>query len=577
MTKLVRNAFMRVSNIVYRVERLQRSKIFLVRDETGDLTTMSVKDWELGCNSGRIAMVGRPDGGLTETERAQKLSELRDMPGNVRASALQKEFFVQAFARPQSFYQENFPEFPPDRRPTPNKGRKLLEPFARLVNEAFVRRHAVELGTIFAKPGATARKRSQKEQNKSLVPAHFLRPPSCSAYCGWLTQWQDTATRNGGQPDIRLVASRYQDRGRSTRLMSPAVLKILDATVNGVWLHQSRPRKTVVHVAMERKVAAHNRRDPGEPLRMPSVRQMNRYMCETVSKEDEIRYRFGEEEAQRLFGSVGNGPVTSAILERVEVDHVRADVEVLDDTGTIKLGRPWVTTALDHYSRLPIGVHVHFDGPCLTAVMQALRDVMRPKAYLAELLPGTRIDYPVHGRPDAFFFDRGSDFDSEHVREVSARFGITVEYEPVKCPHWKGAIERWHRTMHQNVEHPLPGATPSRFSRGSGRDPEGRAYVTVSEYRARLWRWIATVYAKEVHRGIRAIPMSRWKASAAECVPSALPSEDELRTLLNRIELRKASREGIRWQGLRWRGPALDRDPQSAGIRRLAEGEGAVR
>jgi putative transposase len=92
-----------------------------------------------------------------------------------------------------------------------------------------------------------------------------------------------------------------------------------------------------------------------------------------------MRCRLGDEAADRHFARIGEGPKVSNFLEVVEVDHTRADVEVLDDETGAKLGRPWKTIALDRATRIPVGIYVHFDGPCLTAVMRVLHDVMQTK------------------------------------------------------------------------------------------------------------------------------------------------------------------------------------------------------
>ncbi|WP_431271773.1 hypothetical protein [Dankookia sp. P2] len=170
--------------------------------------------------------------------------------------------------------------------------------------------------------------------------------------------------------------------------------------------------------------------------------------------------RRGKEWADRHFRPVGRGPEPDKILDIVEADHSRAHVAVIDDVSGVNLGRPWVTVALDRYSRLPLAVHVHFDGQSLTAVMQALRQTMLPKDFLKELFPDLRLAYGASGVPVAYFFDRGSDFDNDHIVDVGFTFDIRMDYAPVGCPEFKGRIERFFRTMHAEVAHPLPGATP---------------------------------------------------------------------------------------------------------------------
>ena len=144
----------------------------------------------------------------------------------------------------------------------------------------------------------------------------------------------------------------------------------------------------------------------------------------------------------------------------------------MDDKGKVKLGRPWVTTALDHYTRMPVGLVVHFLDQSVSAVFLCLRNMMMPKDFLRKLVPEIDYDYPF-GVPVLPFMDRGPDWDTENVRFVLGTFGMVPQYEPVGCPNFKGAIERWQRTTQEEVDHTLPGATPPWSTDGYVWDEDG--------------------------------------------------------------------------------------------------------
>ncbi len=540
------------------VKLLKDGTIHLERDETGEVDRVALAQWQQECSEGITRMVGAPGADLTPKEQALRKVAFRDLPGNVRASGLQKFFYARAFADPMAFYDAHFPDLPRVDRILPNKSRRQLEPFAALVATAFRAEHGTELVQTFERAGATARQRPQEARNREPVPAHFLRPPSKSTYCGWLAQWEDVVARTG-QPDIRLMASRYQDRGPTGRTMSARVEEWLNEGIDLVWLTPAQRKKTAVYDRLKTLVGRHNDAHPDAPLVMPSQGHVNRYIREEVDHETATRRRRGDKVADGLFEPVGEGPRATCVLETVEVDHTRADVDVLDDASGRKLGRPWVTTALDRYSRLPVGVHVHFDGPSLGAVMVALRDTMVPKDYLRELLPDLDYDYPACGRPGAYFFDRGTDFDNDHVRDVALEFDIRCDYEPVGCPQYKGRLERWHRTMVEEVSHPLAGATPPPDKDGYRRDPDGNAYITFGAYHRRLMRWITMVYARTPHRTLRTTPLRKWEEGSAMRLPRPLPARESLNILLNRVEYLSPSNRGVQWSNLRWNGDVLRR------------------
>lgn len=555
---LRRGGYMLRGGSTWRVNLLKDGVIHLERDDTGEVDRLPVKQWQLECSEGATRMVGSPDAELTPGERALRKVALRDLPGNVRASALKKEFYVHAFEEPSAFYRTHMPELPERDRIRPEKTKRLLAPFAQFVSAAFGRQHGTELVQLFERAGATARRRSPRERDRIPVPAHFLRPPAFSTYCSWLARWEDVIARNG-TADARLLASRFHDRGPRVRTMPPLVEEWLNDAIDEVWLTPSCNKKVKVHRTLARRVSRHNTAHPEDAMPLPSQRHVSRYIAETVDQEDATRRRKGDKFADEVFRPVGEGPQARSVFDVVEVDHTRANVDVLDDLTGVKLGRPWVTTALDRYSRLPVGLHVHFDGPSLGAVMQALRNVMVPKSYLGELLPDLDYEYPGCGVPETFFFDRGSDFDNDHVREVMLEFDVAIEYEPAGCPQYKGKLERWHRTMAEQVTHPLPGATPPRDRDGFRRDPDGKAYITFGEYVRRLWRWIAMVYARAPHRGLGTTPLLKFEEGAALRLPRPLPPKETLSMLLNRVELLVPSNRGVQWKHLRWNGEALRR------------------
>ena len=552
---LRRGAHLLRDGVTWKVKLLKDGMIHLERDDTGEVDRLSISQWQRECSSGATRMVGAPGAKLTDAEQEMQKRAFRDLPGNVRASGLQKYFFAKAFSDPFTFYDTYMPGLPLAERRIPSKSKRELEPFAKLVTDAFVAEHKTELIQLFERPGATARKRSKEKRYGEPVPAHFLRAPSKSTYCSWLTQWDSIVARNG-QPDIRLLASRYHDSGPSERRMSSRVEEWLNDSIDTVWLTTAQNKKKAVFNRLKWLIDGHNAAHPDDPLELPSQGHVNCYIREEVDQDTVVRRRRGDQAADQMFKQVAEGPQATYVMEVVEVDHTRANVDVLDDITGFKLGRPWVTTALDRYSRLPVGVHVHFDGNSLGAVMKALRDVMRPKDHLREMVPDLDYDYPACGRPLAFFFDRGTDFDNDHVREVALAFDIAIDYEPVGCPQYKGRLERWHRTMQEEVSHPLPGATPPPDADGYRRDVDGNAYITFSDYCRRLMRWITRIYARTPHRTLRMTPLQKWAEGAAKRLPRPLPSEESLHILLNRVEYLSPMR-GIRCNNLRWNGKAL--------------------
>jgi putative transposase len=257
-----------------------------------------------------------------------------------------------------------------------------------------------------------------------------------------------------------------------------------------------------------------------------------------------------------LFRQVGKAPEIKNILERVEVDHTFIVLRVKDDQTGVVLGYPWLTAALDKASRMPLAAHLNFENQSLGANLQCLRQVMSPKGFLSQLVPNLDYDFPS-GKPESFYFDRGADYNNDSIRHVGQSLYIAIDIEPVAVPEYKGAIERFWRTLKEDVIYGLVGAKLPGQRKVSGVDEDGEAWITYSELARRIWEWISMVYAKTYHRGINDIPLRLWQEQASRKLPRAIPKKADLNILLTRVVKCPVSVRGVTYGGLTWTdGPA---------------------
>src|SRR5262249_36672907 len=114
-------------------------------------------------------------------------------------------------------------------------------------------------------------------------------------------------------------------------------------------------------------------------------------------------------------------------LEVVQIDHTEIDIIVVDElTRTPLPGRPWLTLAIDVFSRVVTGFHVSMSAPSRAAKMPS----GRRRASRRERL-GLRMD---NGKPSAGFFSPVSSAKgSKEVRRASynwANFMVDTGHLP---------------------------------------------------------------------------------------------------------------------------------------------------
>lgn len=91
---------------------------------------------------------------------------------------------------------------------------------------------------------------------------------------------------------------------------------------------------------------------------------------------EKILLRKGKSAADATFGKVDQRPETKRALERVEADHTRLDLFVIDERHGIPLGRPWLTLFYDNHTKSIIGFYLGFEPPSYLLVSLALEKAL---------------------------------------------------------------------------------------------------------------------------------------------------------------------------------------------------------
>lgn len=321
--ELKRGSYIHRKGRVWEVVVIKNGFIQL-KDESDELAKMSFQDWQLETFEGKAYLTVK-DAVLPEGKAHWLTVELKDMQPEVQVAAKRASFYVNAYRDPVAFYREQFPNMPAENRHLPRgRSRRTIKPFLEHVALAYGDSNA---------PGFTT-----------------------------LLSWLDLAA-TAGSFDARVWAPAFADRGPRKRQMNARVHEWLEEFINTAYLTGRRNKKRLVYRLLRRKVNLHNESNPSYQLEMISERHVYRYIAENVDKYVKMARREGREKADSEFKPVGLGPEPSDILEIVEVDHTQADVDVCDDDTGAKLGRPWITVALDRYSRMVVGIHVHFGPP----------------------------------------------------------------------------------------------------------------------------------------------------------------------------------------------------------------------
>ncbi len=171
-----------------------------------------------------------------------------------------------------------------------------------------------------------------------------------------------------------------------------------------------------------------------------------------------IRRREGQDAARDLQGVGGEPPAVTAPLEQVQIDHTVIDLIVVDDRDRQPIGRPYLTLAIDVFTRCVLGMVVTLEAPSAVSVGLCLVHVACDKRPWLEGL-NVEMDWQMSGKPLLLYLDNAAEFKSEALRRGCEQHGIRLDYRPLGQPHYGGIVERIIGTAMQMIHDELPGTT----------------------------------------------------------------------------------------------------------------------
>ncbi|MBD2346481.1 Mu transposase C-terminal domain-containing protein [Anabaena subtropica] len=242
-----------------------------------------------------------------------------------------------------------------------------------------------------------------------------------------------------------------------------------------------------------------------------------------------------------------------------QCDHTRVDALLVDQHGKI-LGRPWLTTVVDSYSRCIIGINLGYDAPSSQVVALALRHAILPKQYGSEY--GLHQEWGTYGLPEHFYTDGGKDFRSNHLQQIAVQLGFVChlrvsEAAPKELrPSEGGIVERPFKTFNTELFSNLPGYTGSNVQERP-EEAEKEACLTLRQLEQQLVRYIVNHYNQRIDARMgEQTRFQRWE-SGLIAVPDAI-SERDLDICLMKQTRRQIQRGGyLQFENIMYRGELL--------------------
>ena len=99
-----------------------------------------------------------------------------------------------------------------------------------------------------------------------------------------------------------------------------------------------------------------------------------------LSEKEVLRRRGYKEKAKNKFQpKLGRFPDVSYPLDVIQIDHTPMDIVLADNKTRQAIGRPWLTVAIDVYSRMICGYYLSLDSPSEISVAMCIAHCVLPK------------------------------------------------------------------------------------------------------------------------------------------------------------------------------------------------------
>ncbi len=278
--------------------------------------------------------------------------------------------------------------------------------------------------------------------------------------------------------------------------------EVIEEVIQDYFLTEQRPKA-------QKAITEVQRRCQQRGIESPSPNAI-RMRLNNISEKIRLRGRGYKEKAKNKFVAMpGTFPNADYPLAVLQIDHTPADIILVDDVYRRPIGRPWITLAMDIYSRMITGYYLSFDPPSETSVAMCVsHSILSKEEWL--LLHKVDSEWPVWGIPKTIYVDNGADFRSNNFQQSCLMYGINLEFRPPGRPHYGGHIERVLGTLLSEI-HDLPGTTFSSIKDKEGYDPEKNATMTKTEFEEWLVTFICKIYNQRLHTSIGMSPMRKWE------------------------------------------------------------------
>ncbi|MGO4004109.1 Mu transposase C-terminal domain-containing protein [Pseudomonas fluorescens] len=333
---------------------------------------------------------------------------------------------------------------------------------------------------------------------------------------------------------------RQRGRSKGIKLIDACAEDIIQETIDECYGGPGATSRRIIEIVWERCLAM--------SIQAPSATTIgNRIKARRPRAL--LAKRSGAKAARQAYEIRGGKVQPEAPLELIQIDHALVDCIIVDSEQRQPLVRPWVTIAIDVYTRVVLGFYLSLSYPSAMSVALCISHSILPKERWLKAYGFTGEEYPFYGMPKRIHVDNAKEFRSKNLSDSCRKYGIELTFRPKGIPHNGAHIERLIGTLMTKV-HMLPGTTMSSAKEKGHYKSDRHAALSFPEFREWFIREVE-IYHVTTHSALGCSPLLRWEKhyqnkDGSFGYPPII--EDRMRLLIDFMPVKKRviGRAGIR-------------------------------
>jgi len=249
-------------------------------------------------------------------------------------------------------------------------------------------------------------------------------------------------------------------------------------------------------------------------IEVPNEYSFRRYYYKNTTKAERARKRGAKVYKSLFTPSLASFQGAVSPMQILQFDNTSFDVFPVDSEERLPLASPYLTAAIDPYTRMITGFYLSLHPASSLSALEVLVQSILPKEIFTGIYD-TEEEWSIQGFPVLILVDNGMDYQSEDLKEFCIKYDIILEYVPLRTPRYKAFIESWFKVLHNALEEEMPLAVRPLLKRrleNPDLKPETEGVCTLQALEKWLHLWVVDKYhLTNSYDDLVLAPFLKWK------------------------------------------------------------------